>query len=372
MITTSAAANSKAVLTEIFGGIDLAEAAALYGSVARGDMEPHSDIDLLVLCRSGQKRALIQAAEAELVGKFDRLSLAIYSHQEISFLHRSRSLFLLHLKREADILFERGCFLSTVLSQFQAKPSYQADLCESFALLDPLRTRVVGSPNDFHRLSYIYSLFRVFGVYLLADRGVYEFSKSKMAAHISQEYPLASDSIARLSELRVLNANFFSGGSQWAVPTSLTAASALRIHLRALTELTGRAVDASERAFEEAVQEFVAVAASVRGLNYRLRTWFLLLVYDGLNLYCKMAGLRPIQSFEPSELERVASPPAPDCVVEAVRQALQWVRDYRLKYFLNKSAKIDGRNASRLLLEFARFLSARGWPALVAQASNRL
>lgn len=363
MITTFAAESSRTVLTEIFGGIELAEAAVLYGSVARGDVESHSDIDLLVLCRSGQKRALIQAVEAGPLGKFDRLSLAIYSHQEITFLQRSRSLFLLHLKREADILFERGCFLSTVLSKFQAKPSYQADLCESFALLDPLRTRVIGSPNDLHRLSYIYSLFRVFGVYLLADRGIYEFSKSKMAAYISREYPHATESVARLSELRVLNANFFSGGAQWAAPTSLTAAPVLRIHLRALTRLTGQAVDVSERTFEEAVGEFVAVAASVQGLNYRLRTWFLLLVYDGLNLYCETAGLRPMESFEPTELERIVSPRAPDCVAEAVRQALQWIHDYRLKYFLNKSAKIDGRIASRLLVEFARFLSATSRPS---------
>ena len=277
MMTTVVAAHARTIITEILKNVDLTEAAALYGSVARGDVEPHSDIDLLVLCRSGQKRALLDAVHPSLSDKFKRLSLAIYTHEEIEFLERSGSLFLLHLKREAEILFERSDFLSTVLSDFRAKPSYRADLAESFALLDPLRTRVAHSPNDLHRLSYVYSLFRVFGVYLLAEKGIYEFSKAKMAASLVQEYPNADQSVAALSGLRVLNANFFSGGEHRIATSKYTLTDALAVYISALSQLTGETICLCERPYDAAIQEFVAEANAVEGLNYRFRTWFLLL-----------------------------------------------------------------------------------------------
>jgi hypothetical protein len=62
-------------------------------------------------------------------------------------------------------------------------------------------------------LSYVYSLFRVFGVYLLALKGEYEFSKSKMVLSLSREYPNSRLAVLTLSELRTLNANFFAGAS---------------------------------------------------------------------------------------------------------------------------------------------------------------
>jgi hypothetical protein len=39
----------------------------------------------------------------------------------------------------------------------------------------------------------------------------------------------------------------------------------------------------------------------------------------------------------------------PACVAAAAQHTLTWIRDYHLKYFLNKSAKINGPLASRIL-----------------------
>jgi hypothetical protein len=346
-------APSRILLAEILADVPLVEAAALYGSAARGDMESHSDIDLLVLCSDGRKRALFEMVQPCLAREFTKLSLALYSWQELAFLDRAHSLFLLHLKREADIFLDRHGSLSTLLRNFHEKASYRSDFRDSLALLDPLRTRVSDSPNDLHRLSYVYSLFRVFGVYLLADKGIFEFSKSKMAISLSRQYPHTTRAIAALSGLRVLNSNFFSGGTHDLAPVSLAADGALQGYVSHLSRLTETPLRILERPYEEAVAEFVAAAGDHQGLNYRLRTWFLLLAYDGLNLYRRKVGLPPLVSFEREALEELLSGSAPLPIKIAAEQTLSCIRDYRFKYFLNKRAKIGADLAGQALSALA-------------------
>ena len=353
MTFSIAASNARTLIAEALKDLPLVEAAALYGSVARGDTEPHSDIDLLLLCDPGQKGAVFEMVHPVLSREFRKLSLAVYSHKELKFLGRSGSLFLLHLKREADVLLDRSGFLGTLLSDFRPKSSYHADFCESLSLLDPLRTRVANSPNNLHRLSYVYSLFRVFGVYLLAARNIFEFSKSKMAACLSREYPRVCQAVAVLSGLRVLNANFFSGGSSNQAPERLSMDNPLPPYTSALAELIGKPVQPVEHSYTEATEEFITTAAPFRGLNYRLRTWYLLLVYDGINLYCQKADIPPLTSFQPESLEKILSNRLPSPVESAARQVLSHIRDYRLKYFLNEDAKINAEHASDTLKSLA-------------------
>lgn len=345
MTPSLAATHVRAIIADLLRDIWNVEAAALYGSVARGDVEPHSDIDLLLLCQAGQKRALMEMLEPSLSREFPKLSLNLYSRHELTFLNRSSSLFLLHLKREADILLDRSGFITELLSNFRPKASYRADFLDSLTLLDPVKTRIEGSPNDLHRLSYVYSLFRVFGVYLLAAKGIFEFSKSRMADYLSREYPHARHAIAMLSQLRVLNASFFCGGPQGHAPEWLAVKNSFSPYAAALAELIDNPMPVLERSYGDGLREFVIAAAPFRRLNYRLRTWFLLLAYDGINLHCQRNGVAPMVSFQRQCIESMLSKPLPSSVANTARQVLDHVRDYRLKYFLSEGAKIKTESA---------------------------
>src|SRR5258708_2017353 len=144
----------------------------------------------------------------------DRLSLVIYSESEMKFLSSTKSLFLLHLSREANLLFDKSGYFGNLLATFTPKDSYQEDFLKSIALVDPLESQVFDAPNQLHRLSYVYSLFRVFGVYLLAGSGIYEFSKDRMAKQLSISFPSLADDIQSLARLRPLNSHFFSCGTR--------------------------------------------------------------------------------------------------------------------------------------------------------------
>jgi predicted nucleotidyltransferase len=334
-------------------------AAALYGSVARGDSEWHSDVDLLVICAGGRKRDVYDRIYPLLSNHFERLSLSVYSAREINFLSKAKSLFLLHLQRESVILFDRTLLLTGVLENFEPKQSYGEDFRKSLDLIAPLNSIVSGSPNDFHRLAYLYSLFRVFGVYLLAERRIFEFSKAKMTASLCAIFPEQAANITLLSKLRVLNANFFSGGEvRGELCLEVTGQlPALQTCMAALGDMVNNPVKMAAKNYPDAVQEFLdATQYCAFSLGYRLRTWFLLLVYDGLNLYCRNKHIQELSSFNSERLLEFTSERFPEAVRVAAAQSIEYLRNYPLKYFLLEESKIPLSRACTILTELAQEL----------------
>lgn len=355
---TDIAIPAHAPLSSLLQSYPAIQAAALYGSVARGDSEPHSDTDLLIVCSDGHKRAVYQEVQAALTGRVERLSLSIYSARELQFLVNAHSLFLLHLQREAVVIYERSDVLSSILRSFEPKASYSTDYQNSLALLEPLIVRVSHVPNDLHRLAYVYTLFRVFGVYLLAERGIYEFSKSKMAACLSELERERVDDIALLGSLRVLNANFFSGGEPGQSDSQRTLPSLVDC-MAALARFTCSPILDIQATFLNAVQPFMnAVAQRAHGrLDYRLRTWFLLLVYDGLNLFCKRKGIPELTSFDCLRLNDFLFPSFPRPVRCAAAVSVDYLHNYPLKYFLLEESKIPASRAGEILSDLVAEVS---------------
>ena len=351
---------SKDMMIDLLQSQEHVEAALLYGSVARGDAESYSDIDLLALCPVGQKRSVYDGLSATLSRHFERVSLSIYSKREMNFLANAKSLFLLHLSTESVMLFDRTGWITNLVKDFEPKQSYDDDFRRSLELLVPLQTKVTNAPNQVHRLAFAYSLFRVFGVYLLAARRIFEFSKAKMSQSLIQAYPHEEGNIRFLSDLRVLNANFFSGG----VPFPQVLASTGREptvegSVAALTSLVRSDAQVKERAYGEAVNEFLdAALRHPLRLGYRLRTWFLLLVYDGLNLYLRNENLPVLNSFSELPLSRLVTPAnAPEPVRQAASLGLEYLRNYPLKYFLLEDSKIPTDEACSCLFNLTKVIS---------------
>jgi len=330
------------------------EAAALYGSVARGDVEAHSDIDVLVFCRRSRKLPIHDYLSTQLRYLGNRLSLVIYSEKEMQFLSAAKSLFLLHLSREANILFDKDGYFGNLLTTFTPKHSYKEDFVKSITLVDPLRSQVFGAPNQLHRLSYIYSLFRVFGVYLLAEGGIYEFSKDRMAKQLSVDFPSLVDEIHSLSMLRPLNSNFFSGGASQVSEGAPTCQPDLASNVGAIASLIGSSIQVKQLSYREAIEEFAETPdGSHSALDYRLRMWFLLLVYDGLNLYLSARGEEELTDLKERSLAALVGPKNPRGIRDAARETIEYLRRYPMKYFLSEKSKISKENARRILLRLS-------------------
>lgn len=99
-MTGDAALVQPTSLPELAAILEAHDCVAIYGSVARGDACPSSDVDVLVIAN----RSIEQ-------DEHGRVSVTLYEEQHLRELARSGSLFVLHLKQEARIVKDsRGAF----------------------------------------------------------------------------------------------------------------------------------------------------------------------------------------------------------------------------------------------------------------------
>jgi hypothetical protein len=125
----------------------------------------------------------------------------------------------------------------------------------------------------------------------------------------------------------------------------------------ALSQLGGTPLSVTEQPFKVAVEEFLTEATSRPfRLGYRLRTWFLLLVYDGLNLYLRKNGNSELTSFNEYRLEGITKAQFPNAVRDAATQSLEYLRNYPLKYFLLEESKIPVNDACSTLLALSELV----------------
>jgi len=89
-------------------------AVALFGSRARGDEDPSSDVDLLMVTNEGAARH----------ASMGNLSLSFYPLPDLHARARSGNLFLCHVLREGRPLYDpEGCF-PALTSEFRLRASY--------------------------------------------------------------------------------------------------------------------------------------------------------------------------------------------------------------------------------------------------------
>lgn len=165
------------------------DAVLLYGSVARGDAGPHSDIDLLVIgCDSGQTilglRRWLEDADP---GR--RAGLAFHTRESFVELIREGSRFLVHLRREGDVLIDR----TGQLGHFLAAPWRPASLDEEIATeLNRLahydRTEIFGGRFLFP-LAHVFTIGKAIVMACLADVEILEFNRRRAFGACARRFP---------------------------------------------------------------------------------------------------------------------------------------------------------------------------------------
>ncbi|MCX7572028.1 nucleotidyltransferase domain-containing protein [Tumebacillus sp. DT12] len=93
------------------------EAICLFGSVARGDNDENSDIDLLIVVEDCDEQSLIDY-KAKIIEELNVPYhwVSLYRKSSIIDMHRYGSYFLWHVKTEGKILFSKNGFLEKVFT----------------------------------------------------------------------------------------------------------------------------------------------------------------------------------------------------------------------------------------------------------------
>lgn len=185
------------LLVETFPAI---EAVLLFGSVARGDANPWSDIDLLI---TSSDLKLTVAELRTAISKRNHVSLVYYQTPSFETLYRRHPLFVAHLKKEGMVLFDPLGVLSRMLeSPNLAKADIAEEIKIYLAKLTPYRYPKRYNNNFLFCLSHLYTIGKGVIMLGLANSGVLEFNREAAFERFASLNPDLTDQIATVARLR--------------------------------------------------------------------------------------------------------------------------------------------------------------------------
>ena len=181
-------------------------AICIYGSVARKDQDDLSDKDALILF-DGSDRC------RELKRKWTDggWSVASYTPKRLKKMANAGSLFIQHLKQEGLILEDTTGILNDILSVYEPRPDYSADIIESLSALQLLERLPSSHELDYWSADVLHVLLRNLGILRLANEGLYEFSFHSIAQQLSNLQLIALEDIEVFEGLRAAKSAYRSG-----------------------------------------------------------------------------------------------------------------------------------------------------------------
>jgi len=197
------------------------EAAALFGSAARGDSDHLSDHDLLLVGRS--RSGLLSAASALRVSGW---SCSIYTWPALEAAASRSSLFLNHLRLESRVVFDPCDRLRHLLSSISPRASYQWEIEHARELLGTLEWIPEARWGPTWALDVLAIAFRSLAIAELAQQGVFVFSLPAIVDRLIAVGILRSRDRRPLCRLRLWKAAY---RKQKMVASSRTALDLLEI-----------------------------------------------------------------------------------------------------------------------------------------------
>lgn len=173
----------------------------LFGSVARGDSGPDSDLDLLVV---GDDRQLTPSSIRRRLHLDDanrRVSIIYHTPETLSRYIETGSRFLVHLQLEGQVLYDA----SGILEDLQRQPPLKAPICAEIngqlkrlnLYEDPARY----NGNFLFPLSHVYAIGKAIVMAILSDHGIFVFNRVRALEAFADLFPDSHNDIETLDRL---------------------------------------------------------------------------------------------------------------------------------------------------------------------------
>jgi predicted nucleotidyltransferase len=176
------------VIGKIYSMSAEVESVALFGSVARGDFDSFSDIDLLIIIDDCTEDELIQTKKImayELEMPFHWLS--VYRRSAIEYMSKYGSYFLWHVKVEGRILYSKEGFLENILDELPPYTRTREDLLDYLTVCNDIRQSVQKDDSTInYDLATLASIARNTCIALTYLYGRLEFGRTQ-CVHVSRE-----------------------------------------------------------------------------------------------------------------------------------------------------------------------------------------
>jgi predicted nucleotidyltransferase len=182
------------------------EAEALFGSAARNDQDWLSDIDYLIVGDDGPS---LRRRKAWLTKQGFSVSDFTWKRLERAF--SEGTLFALHLKLEARLIFDPKGKLRSLFESFRPKSDYVTDFARSLELFRPL-SHVPAAPwGGPWALDVLSVGFRNSAIMTLANEGEFFFSNRAILDALQKRGRINKDQLGTLQELRFAKVRYRAG-----------------------------------------------------------------------------------------------------------------------------------------------------------------
>lgn len=191
---------AKELTSRLVGAFPAIEAVLLCGSVARGDANPWSDIDLLVTS-SDPKLTVAELRKA--IPEHDHASLIYYRTPSFTTSWRRHPLFTAHLKKEGVVLFDPVGVLRRMLdTPTMTKADVAEEIRKYRSKLASYRHSKRYNNNFLFGLSRLYSIGKGVIMLGLASRGILEFNRDTAFERFATLNPDLAERVATVARLR--------------------------------------------------------------------------------------------------------------------------------------------------------------------------
>jgi predicted nucleotidyltransferase len=178
-------------------------AACVLGSVARGDDDPHSDLDILAVIDDASDNALLQRTRGRVPASLSGHPVQVRAIRRghLADLVERRTLFAAHLAREARVVFDRKRDLKRARRLFERDPRVDESPAELRGRLGPYEELSWCRGHYVICLSDLYMLGRSGAMLALAKQGIFRFGRRDVFAQHSLLFPELSSAARTLSAL---------------------------------------------------------------------------------------------------------------------------------------------------------------------------
>ncbi len=199
-LDTPTIGDAREFTSQLIGAFPLIEAVLLCGSVARGDANPWSDIDLLVISSDPN---LTATAFREVISERSQVSLIYYQTSSFVTSCQRHPLFTAHLKIEGMVLFDPAGILNKILdTSTVTQEDIAVEIKQYRKKLAPYRHPKRYNNNFLFCLSHLYSIGKGVIMLGLASHGVFEFNRDTAFERFVTLNPDLSKRVATIAELR--------------------------------------------------------------------------------------------------------------------------------------------------------------------------
>jgi predicted nucleotidyltransferase len=173
----------------------------LFGSVARGDAGPDSDLDLLVVGDDPQLTPSSIRRRLHMQETHPRVSIVYHTAETLDRYFKTGSRFLLHLQLEGEVLYDSSGLLRDLWNRPLLKAPLHADLVGQLKRLCLYDHPARYNGNFLFPLSHIYAIGKAIVMAILAENEIHEFNRDRALDEFVALFPASRDDIETLRQL---------------------------------------------------------------------------------------------------------------------------------------------------------------------------